>query len=284
MSPYLIPGTDLVATVQDHVVLDASVEKTSAPGAAKAYRAAREAFEREGHIPGARFADLLDRFSDPHGAFPFTRPDAARFEAAARELGVSNRDRLLIHDRGTGIWAARLWWLFRAFGHEDVAVLDGGLAAWVRAGGPLETGTRPCTPGDFTARERPGFFLDTPDVVDIVAGRRTARLVNALRRPVHSGHERAYGRAGHIPGSFNVPYAECLDPDGNTLLPAEALRARFAEALADPKPIVAYCGGGITAAGSALVLAILGHGDVAVYDGSLNAWAADPALPLVVDP
>ena len=133
----------------------------------------------------------------------------------------------------------------------------------------------------WRARETEGFFVDTPAVVDIVAGRAPARLVNVLRRAVHTGHEQSYARPGHIPGSLNVPYADLLDPATNSVLSRDDLAARFGGVLADAGPIVTYCGGGITAAGGTLALAALGRTDVAIYDGSLNAWAADPDLPLV---
>ena len=264
-------------------ILDASVEKTSGFGEAKAYRSASDAFLQQGHIPSARFADLLDRFSDPDGSYPFARPKADRFQAAARELGVSNRDRIAVYDRTNGIWAARVWWLFRAFGHDEVAVLDGGFLRWASEGRPVTDTTEPIGAGDFQARQRPHHFVDKDTVAEIVAGRSKAQLINVLRGPVYVGREQTYARPGHIPGSSNVPYADLIDPMTNTLLPRDDLETRFAGVLADPAPIVTYCGGGITAAGSALVLAALGRTDVAVYDGSLNEWADDPAMPLVVE-
>jgi thiosulfate/3-mercaptopyruvate sulfurtransferase len=108
----------------DIAVVDASVSKID-----DIWLSDRAAFE-SGHITGARFADLVSDFSDPEGPFAFTRPTAARLASAARAIGLTNRQQIVIYDNTTDIWAARLWWLFKAFGHDEVSVLDGGLTAW----------------------------------------------------------------------------------------------------------------------------------------------------------
>src|SRR5690606_6781782 len=162
MNGPLVDPVLLAEGAGDWIVLDASVEavETAPP---RRYRAAAAEYARDGHIPGARFADLVDAFSDPAGAFPFTRPGPRQFERSARARGVSDASRIVVYDRANGIWAARLWWLFRAYGHEAAFVLDGGLRAWTGAGLPLEHGTPPPPPpGTFAARKRPGHFVDTP--------------------------------------------------------------------------------------------------------------------------
>lgn len=265
----------------DLVVLDASVEKMTGPDGARLWRPAADAFAA-GHIPGARFADLATAFSDPDARFSFMRPSAARFAEAAAELAVTGSERIVVYDNSTGIWAARLWWLFRAFGHDDVAVLDGGIAAWRASGLPVETGPAAATaPGVFTARPRPGRFVDRADVEAIVAGDRPGLLACVLRPPVFAGTEQNYARPGHIPGSLNLPYGELVGPD-NRFRPEAELRAALAPLLAAAEPVVLYCGGGITAAGTALLLTALGAPDVAVYDGSLEEWSADPSLPMAL--
>ncbi|MDQ0469161.1 sulfurtransferase [Labrys wisconsinensis] len=263
----------------DLTALDASVAKATGADGARAWRSGLAAFETTGHIPGARFADLIDDFSSPAARFAFTRPTASRFAAAASALGLTDDRRLVIYDDSTGIWAARLWWLFRAFGHDAVAVLDGGLGAWTAGGGRLETGRPAETPTAFTARERPGFFVETADVLAIVEGRAPGTLACVLRRPVFTGAECSYSRPGHIPGSLSLPHGELLSPDGRFRPPAE-LRRRLAPLLAGERPIVAYCGGGVTAAGTALALALAGADGVTIYDGSLAEWSANPALPM----
>jgi thiosulfate/3-mercaptopyruvate sulfurtransferase len=261
----------------DVALVDASVCKRL--GNDGAWLSDRTAFE-EWHIPGARFADLVSDFSDPEGRFAFTRPTAARFASAAAAISLTNNQHIVVYDNSTGIWAARLWWLFKAFGHDKASVLDGGLKAWLADSGPLERGPGNIQHTDFVTSERPGFFVDQDEVLAIVEGRARGRLVCVLRADVFSGAEQRYSRPGHIPSSVNFPYAELLGPD-NRLLPDSALRNALAPLIASDERIILYCGGGVTAAGTALVLTLLGARNVSIYDGSLFEWSADPGLPMV---
>jgi thiosulfate/3-mercaptopyruvate sulfurtransferase len=260
----------------DIAVVDASVSKID-----DIWLSDRAAFE-SGHIPGARFADLVSDFSDPQAPFAFTRPTAARFASAAGAIGLTNRREIVVYDNTTGIWAARLWWLFKAFGHDKVAVLDGGLTAWRAESGPLEQAPSALEPTDFAATERPGFFVDQNEVLAIFEGRARGRLVCVLRPQVFSGAEQRYGRPGHIPLSVNLPYVELLGPD-NRFLPERALRKALRHSLQAMSASSCIAGGGVTAAGTALVLTLLGAGDISIYDGSLSEWSANPSLPMVVD-
>jgi thiosulfate/3-mercaptopyruvate sulfurtransferase len=261
----------------DVALVDASVGKRL--GNDEAWLSDRAAFEA-GHIPGAHFADLVSGFSDPEERFAFARPPAARFAYAAGAIGLTNRQHIVVYDNSTGIWAARLWWLFKAFGHDEVSVLDGGLKAWLAGSGPLERGSSDFAPTDFAACERPGFFVGQDEVLAIVEGRAKGRLVCVLRVEVFAGAEQRYSRPGHIPSSVNFPYVELLGPD-NRLLPYSALRNALAPLIAGDERIILYCGGGVTAAGTALVLTLLGALNVSIYDGSLSEWSADPGLPMV---
>jgi thiosulfate/3-mercaptopyruvate sulfurtransferase len=261
----------------DIALVDASVGRTL--GNDDAWLSDRAAFE-SGHIPGARFADLVSDFSYPEGRFAFTRPTAARFASASGAIGLTNKQHIVVYDNTTGIWAARLWWLFKAFGHDEVSVLDGGLKAWLADSEPLERGPCDFLPADFAASERPGLFVNRDEVLAIVEGRATGRLVCVLRTEVFAGVEQRYSRPGHIPSSVSFPYVELLGPD-NRLLPDSALRNALAPLLAGGERIVLYCGGGVTAAGTALVLTLLGARNISIYDGSLSEWSADPELPMV---
>lgn len=267
----------------DLVIVDASVQRIPGLDGGYAWRGARSAFERDGHIAGARFADLVHDLSEPGGRFPFARPRDARMEAAAGALGISNDSRVVVYDRANGIWAARLWWLLRAFGHDRAAVLDGGLKKWIAEGRALSFGAVDVRAASFHAAPRDDFFVDKAEVVAVTEGRAAARLVCVLRAAVFSGREKAYARAGHIPGSFNVPYVDLIHTGDNAFLPAGSLRAAFSAALSGDERLVLYCGGGVTAAGAALALTVLGVSDIAVYDGSLSEWSADPGLPLIVE-
>jgi thiosulfate/3-mercaptopyruvate sulfurtransferase len=229
----------------------------------------------KGHLPGAVFADVIEELSDPSAAFPFTRPSLEQFEAAAGALGIDNETTVVVYDAVVGQWAARVWWLFRAFGYDRVAVLDGGLTAWVAEGRETDTGHVQPSAARFTAVERPEAWAGTSEVEAIVNGDAPGALVCGIPPKEFSGEA---GR-GHIPGSVSVPAGRLVDRESNTLLPVEQLRALLPEA----DRVVTYCNGGIAAASDALALVLTGHTDIALYDGSLNEWAADPSRALAAE-
>jgi thiosulfate/3-mercaptopyruvate sulfurtransferase len=229
-----------------------------------------------GHIPGAAFADLVHGLAEPHASLNFTFPSAERFQAGMSALGVEDGVDVVVYDRNGMMWATRLWWLLRAYGFDDAAVLDGGYDAWVAEGRPVSADPPPRRDADFTPRPRPDAMADQDEVL---AG--PACLLNALSPAVFRGEQNRYGRAGRIPGSVNVYAHTLVDPETHRLLPPERLRERLGGvgALAGER-VVAYCGGGISATLDAFALTLLGAEDVAVYDGSMSEWVADPALPL----
>lgn len=229
----------------------------------------------EAHIPGAVFADLTaPGFSDHGGEAPFAAVASEEFAAAVGSLGIGDGDTVVIYDNVNGIWATRLWWQFQLEGDDDVLVLDGGLAAWRAAGETVVAGEALVRdPAVFTPHRRPERVVSTEEVL---AGTEDDRvlLIEAL-------DAKLYDR-GHIPSAVNVPAAALYQDDG-TLRPTEELRGIFAAVGAldpDVRP-VAYCGGGIAATAVTFALQELGRSDVAVYDGSKNAWTADPSRPLV---
>jgi len=265
----------------DLVVLDARVGSADAAGGKLTYHSGRLGFEQDGHIPGARFADLTDGFSDPHGAFLFTKPRAEAFAGVVRNLGINENSLIVAYDSLTNAWAARVWWVLRSFGHRNVRVLDGGLRAWIAAGGELAFGGHavPAHPGDFVPREQADYYVGTQEVLDVVDGRRTARLVCALRRAEFTGEVSDDPRRGHIPGSHSIPFRDTLDALGR--IDVSRVHQEAVQAGLDREPeIILYCGGGINAAGLALALTEAGYGAAKIYDGSMNAWRANPALPL----
>jgi thiosulfate/3-mercaptopyruvate sulfurtransferase len=261
------------------VVLDATVHVVSAPH--HGHVSGHEQFILTGHIPDARFADLLEVFSDPEGEFPFTKPDQARFEAAAASVGIDNDTTVIVYDSAFGQWASRIWWLFRSWGYDRVAVLDGGYTKWVAEGRDTEIGHREIAETRCVATARPELWVDREYVEAVAAGTVDAALVCGLSPKEFSGEVSSRPRAGHIPGSVSVPAGHLVDRVSNALLNEAALREKFAPVL-EGERIVAYCAGGITASAVALALTLLGHRNVAVYDGSLNEWAADPRLELVL--
>ncbi|NEN07140.1 sulfurtransferase [Diaminobutyricibacter tongyongensis] len=263
------------------VILDATVLQVPHPHGGLAWLSGLDQYLVDGHIPGSVFADLLETFSDPAGAYAFSRPDDEQFVAAAASVGVDNETTVIVYDSAVGTWAARVWWLFRAFGYDRVAILDGGLTKWKAEGRATELGNvEPRRAAGFTADERPDLWVDKAYVESVVNGDERATLVCAVPPKEFAGEAGQRGRLGHIPGSVNAPAGRLVSRETNALLPLADLRATFAAVLASPDPIVSYCGGGIAAAADALVLALLGRTDVAIYDGSLNEWADDEDAPL----
>lgn len=264
----------------DLVVVDASVVSFTQPNGKPGSLSGHEQYIAEGHIPGAVFADLIEEFSDPDGRYPFTRPDAERFAAAAGTLGIGPDTNVVVYDTALGQWAARFWWLLRAFGHDAAAVLDGGLTAWRADERPLERGHVERAPLAFDAVERPDSWVDKAYVERVVSGEEDAALVCSIPPKEFTGEISSRSRPGVIPGSRSLPAGRLVDRNTRTALPDAELLDLFAPVLDAPR-IVAYCNGGIAAAAAALQLVRLGETDVAVYDGSLNEWAADPEAPLV---
>ena len=238
----------------------------------------------EGHIPGAGFVDLQEELSDRTSPLRFMMPPAEQFARAMEQAGVGSGVRVVLYDRFVNMWAARVWWMLRAFGFEDAAVLDGGWKKWTLEGRPVagDAGRRP--PRTFTPRPRPALIADKAGVLAALGDSR-ACVLNALTEEQHRGTGGvAYGRPGRITGSANVPARDLVDPATHAYLPADVLRAKFQAAGAlDAGRVVTYCGGGIAASSDAFVLTLLGRDDVAVYDASLSEWAADASLPMERD-
>ena len=237
-----------------------------------------------GHIPGAGFVDLQADLSDPSASLRFTIPPAAQFAEVMSRYGVGEGVRVVVYDRFVNMWAARVWWMLRAFGFDGAAVLNGGWRKWTLEGRPVATddGARPRR--EFTVRPRPELVADKAGVLAALGQERTC-VLNALTEEQHRGTGGvSYGRPGRIAGTVNVPARALVDPETHAYLPDDALRTKFSEAGAlDARRIVTYCGGGIAASSDAFALALLGRDDVAVYDASLSEWAADPSLPMERD-
>jgi thiosulfate/3-mercaptopyruvate sulfurtransferase len=237
---------------------------------------------RRGHIPGSGFLDLFAVHDPDRSRLSMTAPTADHFEDVVGGLGIGTEHRVVLYDRRETMWAARMWWLLRAFGHDQAAILDGGWAAWQAAGRP--TCDQPCgyPPAHFEAHPRPGLLVDKDEVLAAIDDPHV-QLVDALGRRVHRGEANEYGRRGHIPGAANITAWEILDRDTGCYRPLPELRDKVGPVL-DADRVITYCGAGAAASSLANVLVRLGHPDVAVYDGGLLEWCADRSLPLETGP
>jgi thiosulfate/3-mercaptopyruvate sulfurtransferase len=209
------------------------------------------------------------------------RQNPEDFAAAMRRFGISNSTRVITYSTGNPWWATRVWWLLREFGHDNAAVLNGGWQKWVRENRPVETGSAPAAkPGNFTVQQVRNLMVNKEEVKAAI-GNPAICTLNALLPAQHAGQGgNSYGRPGRIAGSVNVPAAHLIDPETNSFLPPDELARRLGAAGALDRPVIAYCGGGIAASADALILTMLGHTNVKIYDASLSEWAKDENLPM----
>ncbi len=233
----------------------------------------------QGHIPGAVFFDI-DGVSDHSTPLPHMLPDGATFAAAVGAMGVDNDTNVVVYDGGGIFSAPRLWWMFRVFGHDKVAVLDGGTPAWKAAGGAVEV-TKPApAPKKFTPRLRPEMLARLDDV-RVVLERKSAQVFDARPAARFRGEApepRPGLRSGHMLGSFSLPASEML-ANGHLKTP-EAIMALFEAAGADwTGPIITSCGSGVSAAILSLALERIGKPSGKLYDGSWTEWGSRADTP-----
>lgn len=236
------------------------------------------------HIPGAQIADLEGHWSDHDSPWPHTKPKLADFQAELRRLGVSSDSHVIVYERNDIFAAPRIWWLLKAFGFDNVSILDGGLSAWEAARLPITTEPTPeRAAGDVSLKAREGMIIDEEAVLRhltdadrrILDARSTARFEGTEAEP------RPGLRSGHIPTAASVPYTS-LQRDG-WILSDEELQ-RILGPLVDERPIVTSCGSGVTACVIALALDIIGRKDVAVYDGSWAQWGREDGPEIATGP
>jgi thiosulfate/3-mercaptopyruvate sulfurtransferase len=236
----------------------------------------------ECHIPAAVYFDI-DDIADADNPLPHMLPAPEKFSSRVRKLGLGDGVRIVVYDSGSWMASARVWWMFRVFGHDDVAVLDGGLAKWRAEGRPLDN--HPILPRErhFTARMNTFLVRDVGQMLgNVKSGRAQVLDARAAGRFDATVPEpRAGLRGGHIPGSLNLPYDRLIDADSGEMLPADALAAVFDAAEVDrSRPVITSCGSGVSAGVLALALAVIGHPDGAVYDGSWTEWGGRDDTPI----
>ena len=244
-------------------------------------RNAREEYLAE-HIPGALFFDL-ERIADPDNPLPRKIPSRDRFAQEVGVLGIDNRTHVVAYDTLGLYSAARVWWLFRQYGYDNVSVLDGGLKAWKAANLAVEAGDVTALPRTFVPGEPRNLLALWPDVLKSSKDRET-QILDARTAGRFAGTEmdRYPGtRPGHIPNSVNLYWADLLEPDTRKLLPPDVIRERIAKAGITPeRPVTLTCGSGLTACILALGLHLTGRDDWRVYDGSWDEWGRRSDLPV----
>ncbi|MBR0671620.1 sulfurtransferase [Neoroseomonas soli] len=234
----------------------------------------------KGHIPGSAFLDLQGELSDSSSRFNFTMPDAQDLAARFAAKGIGDGTRVVLYSRSSLQWATRIWWMLRAIGFDDAAVLDGGFDKWSAEGRPVETAETRYPAARLAARPRPGLFVGKEEIRAAIGDAKVC-TINALASDLHKGENPRYGRPGRVPGSVNVPALALVDAASLTFNAADAVAATFGAVGADKsKRILVYCGGGIAATLDAFLLHQLGYEDIAVYDNSMNEWARDESLPI----
>jgi thiosulfate/3-mercaptopyruvate sulfurtransferase len=284
--PYANPAA-LVSTewLAEHLadphlrVLDSSFKQ---PGVTPT---AREDYDA-GHIPGAAFFDI-DDVAEPGTSLPHMVPSTSRFAQKMIERGIANHDRVIVYDANGLSSAARAWWMLRLFGHDNVALLDGGLPKWKAEGRPLETAAPVIPETRFTARLDVDLLRSKPTVLANVSSRweqvidaRSAGRFEGTAEETWPGRRR-----GHIPGSRNLPFDQLTNPQTRQLKSADELQALFVAAgVTFKRPVVATCGSGVTACALAFAAYLIGHDRVAVYDGSWAEWGLPDGPPIATGP
>ena len=287
-SPVIAPAAlaDLLADPRTRP-LDCRLTRVPQPSGPSLW-ASSEADWARARLPGARFVHMVDDLSDPAAEVPYTPPPAEALAARLAALGIDlARDRVVTYGSGADMAAHRAWWVLAQAGAEALT-LDGGIEAWTTEGRPLDR-TPPSPPVPVPVPQappapRPRLLADMAAVRAALEDPGTV-LLNALPPELFRGEgEQVFGRRGRIAGSRSLPAAEVVDPATGRFRPPEAIRARLAEAGAEGRRAITYCGGGIAA--STLLVALLhaGHEAAALYDGSLLEWGADPAAPMETGP
>ncbi len=237
----------------------------------------------KGHLPGADFVDLVTELCDcTNDDQYFPLPSDKQFAEAMSRHGVGEGAKVVIYDRTIGMWACRFWLMLRSYGHDDVAVLNGGWNKWIADRRPISTETPVVCSRNFVVDKTKSLFATKADAVEAMTNKDIC-LINALSPKEFAGQDTIrYGRPGHIPSSKNVPSRTLVNPDTCEFLNREALEEIFSKVGAfESERVVSYCGGAIGASSGVFLMSLLGIEQVALYNGSLKEWADDAELPMV---
>jgi len=246
------------------------------------YRSGRIDFDKA-HIPGAGFISVPLELSDISSSIPLMLPPEEQFVNVMRSHGINDDSHVVLYSSSETNWAARVWWILKSFGFDNVAILNGGFSKWTMEERPISDQACNYEYGELTTRHRPDAFVSKDEVLSAVNDDGVC-IINALPSLIHTGESNVtFGRKGRIKGSVNVPFVSLHDPETGIYLSASLLRKQFDEVhVSEAEKIITYCGGGVAASNNAFVLSLLGYENVAVYDGSMLEWGNDESLPMEI--
>lgn len=261
----------------DLIILDCNVNTVMEEGGGFHNESGRAEYDK-GHIPSASFADLKGELCDSSNPVEFSLPSAEQFCAAMSALGVGDDSRVVLYEAELSGWAARVWWMLRWVGFDNVALLNGGLKTWTAEARPLSTEAINRPAKKLTPKPRPELIADRDEVLASLEDD-SVSLIDTLPPAMYRGEMSIYQRPGHIPGALNICALDFLDESGRYKSDDEL--AAIMKGDRDARTIT-YCGGGIMASSNAFVMTRLGFKNVAVYTASLQEWAADPSNPMAI--
>ena len=242
----------------------------------------REQYEKS-HIPNSSYIDLQSDLSDKDSPYRFTMPDLKILSENFKKVGIGEDFHIVLYSRNGTQWSARIWWMLRSVGVDNVSILNGGFNEWVRLGLPTSDKILTFPKSNFNFKPRNEIFIDKEPVIKALEDKNT-KILNSLTEDIHKGENPRYGRPGRIPNSLNIPFHKLLDPETGKFLGAEELLEIFQKnKISYENQIINYCGGGIAASLEAFVLYQLGYKNLKIYDNSLSEWAIDENLPMEKD-
>ena len=242
----------------------------------------REEYEKS-HIPNSSYIDLQSDLSDKDSPYRFTMPDLTVLSENFKKVGIGEDFHIVLYSRNGTQWSARIWWMLRSVGVDNVSILDGGFNEWVRLGLPTSDKILTFPRSNFKFKSRNEIFIYKEPVIKALEDKNT-KILNSLTEDIHKGQNPRYGRPGRIPNSLNIPFHKLLDSEKGKFLGAEELLEIFQKnQISYENEIINYCGGGIAASLEAFVLYQLGYKNLKIYDNSLSEWAVDENLPMEKD-
>ena len=242
----------------------------------------REQYEKS-HIPNSSYIDLQSDLSDKDSPYRFAMPDLKILSENFKKVGIGEDFHIVLYSRNGTQWSARIWWMLRSVGVDNVSILNGGFNEWVRLGLPTSNRILTFPKSNFDFKPRNEIFIDKEPVIKALEDK-NIKILNSLTEDIHKGQNPRYGRPGRIPNSLNIPFHKLLDPETGKFLGAEELLEIFQKnKISYENEIINYCGGGIAASLEAFVLYQLGYKNLKIYDNSLSEWAIDENLPMEKD-